>query len=263
MRRVLGLFVSLVLAAPTVAMAHGRLSTPLNRSKASDASNTDSGGGLCGLNTCASPCGGVAKPAAATNSYLAGSNLNLVIETTIAHTGSQALKEEYDLYWSPSGDSTTALFTNIGTAPTPIAQYFPTKVATPPTYTTNETVKLPSTPATNGTLQMVMVDADQVPTLYWVSCIDITLTAAVTGDGGETLDMTMGPDLSAAVDAGPLDLAGSPPADMTKRPSAGKAGLPGCSMSPGEASGSSLGAIALLLALGLMTQRRRLALRRS
>ncbi len=78
MRRVLTLLACVVVVAPSLAMAHARMVTPLNRSKASDANNTDMDGGfLTGV------CGGVAKPATASFSYTAGSTLNMTIETTI------------------------------------------------------------------------------------------------------------------------------------------------------------------------------------
>jgi hypothetical protein len=272
MRRVLGLVVCVLVVSPSLAMAHGRMMVPLNRSKATDASNTDQDGGLCGGATCnsitagtnAGVCGGVAKPAAATNSYVAGSTLNMTIETTIPHTGSTAGMEEYDFYWSATGDSLTNLFTGTGTAPTALKKIMFAKPAA--AQTNNVTLTLPTTPATNGTLQMVMVNDDSA-TVYYMSCVDITLTAAVTTDGSVAPADAAEPvteDLSAAGDLGPEDLSGVEPVstDMARQPNAPKAGL-ACSMTPGSSPESNATMMLALLMLAFFARRAFAPARRS
>jgi hypothetical protein len=245
----------MAVVAPSVAMAHGRMVVPLNRSKASDANNTDTDGGfLTGV------CGGVAKPATASFSYAPGSTISVTMETTIPHTGSVAAMEEFDFYWSPTGDAGAGLYNGVA-GPTPIMKYIFTKPAAASTHTA--TLTLPNAAATNGTLQMVMVDDDQVPAIYWYSCVDVTLSADVANDGGETMDLSApGMDLSAAVDAGPQDLASAPPVDMRKRPNAEKATLPGCSMAPGSSPGNQAAVVFGFLLLAFVARRMLVRVRR-
>jgi hypothetical protein len=239
------LLACLVVAAPSLAMAHGRMLVPLNRAGATDANNVDMDGGF--LN---GPCGGVAK--ATPHSYVAGSTLNITFETTIPHTGSTSMMEEFDFYWSPAND--TGLYS--GTAgPTALKKIM---IAKPAAAQSNQgTLVLPSTPAANGTLQMVMVDLDAPASpLYWYSCVDITLTAAISDDGGSVMDLSAVADASASVTDGGMDLsATTPPADMSKRPSAGKAGLPGCSMAPGSSPASQSLAVFGFLLLAFFARR--------
>ncbi len=165
--------------------------------------------------------------------------------------------EEFDFYWSPTGDAGATLYNGVA-GPTAIKKIMFAKPGA--AQSNNSTLTLPSTPATNGTLQMVMVDLDAPASpLYWYSCMDITLTAAVSGDGGETMDLSApAMDLSAAVDAGPQDLATIPPADMRKRPDAEKATLPGCSMTPGSSPSNQAAVVFGCLLLAFVARRRSL-----